>query len=179
MPNDRSAAWAAVVMARSVPGRRRATSQPTSERLVACCQAITRMGTSCRPPTPRVNRITGITGKLDLMPMRTDCKNYESRTYPTGETVRKCNIDLAPEAPWRCPENCVGFAARLADVNWAHGNLLSPPTPPEPPGLGDGAAELLDEAEEIVNAAGPRIMAELGVERDRQKAPWWKRLRKK
>ncbi len=75
------------------------------------------------------------------MPMRTDCKNYESRTYPTGETVRKCNIDLAPEAPWRCPENCVGFAPRLADVNWAHGNLIAPPTPPEPPGLGAGAAE--------------------------------------
>jgi hypothetical protein len=116
---------------------------------------------------------------MDIMPMRTDCKNYESRTYPTGETVRKCNIDLAPEAPWRCPENCVGFAPRLADVNWAHGNLLSPPTPPEPPGLDNGAAELLDEAEDIINAAGPRIMAELGVDRDRQKAPWWKRLRKK
>ena len=107
--------------------------------------------------------------------MRTDCKNYESRTYPTGETVRKCNIDLAPEAPWRCPENCVGFERRLADVNWTHGDLLSPPTPPEPPNLGKGAAELLDEAEEIVNAAGPRIMAELEVDRARKKAPWWKR----
>ncbi|MDQ4068849.1 MAG: hypothetical protein M3203_05165 [Actinomycetota bacterium] len=113
------------------------------------------------------------------MPMRTDCKNYESRTYPTGETVRKCNIDLAPEAPWRCPDNCAGFAPRLADVNWAYGDLISPPTPPEPPGLGQGAAELLDEAEEIVNAAGPRIMAELGVNRDRRKAPWWKRLGKR
>ncbi len=111
--------------------------------------------------------------------MRTDCKNYESRSYPTGETVRKCNIDLAPEAPWRCPENCVGFAPRLADVNWAHGNLLTPPPPPEPPGLDDGAAELLEAAEDIVNAAGPRIMAEIGVDRDRQKAPWWKRLRRK
>jgi hypothetical protein len=113
------------------------------------------------------------------MPMRTDCKNYESRTYPTGETVRKCNIDLAPEAPWRCPENCAGFAPRLADVNWAHGNLIAPPPPPEPPGLGAGAAELLDEAEEIINAAGPRIMAEMGIDRDRKKAPWWKRLRGK
>ena len=111
--------------------------------------------------------------------MRTECKNYESRTYPTGETVRKCNIDLAPEAPWRCPENCVGFERRLADVNWTHGDLLSPPTPPEPPGLGQGAAELLDAAEEIVNAAGPGIMAELGVNRDRRKPPWWKRLGKR
>jgi hypothetical protein len=116
---------------------------------------------------------------MDPMPMRTECKNYESRTYPTGETVRKCNIDLAPEAPWRCPENCVGFERRLADVNWTHGDLLAPPTPPEPPGLGEGAAELLDAAEEIVNAAGPQIMAELGVNRDRKRAPWWKRLGKR
>jgi len=41
--------------------------------------------------------------------MRTDCKNYESRTYDDGETVRKCNLDLAPEAPWRCPEHCSGY----------------------------------------------------------------------
>ncbi len=32
-----------------------------------------------------------------------------------------------------------------------------PPTPPEPPGLDDGtAAAVLDEAEEILNAAGIR-----------------------
>lgn len=108
--------------------------------------------------------------------MRTECKNYESRTYPTGETVRKCNIDLAPEAPWRCPENCSGFAPRLADLNWSYGKLVPPPTPPEPPGLGKGAAELLDAAEEIVNAAGPDIMAEFELRREREKAPWWKRL---
>ena len=38
--------------------------------------------------------------------MRTNCKFYESRTYATGESVRKCDLDLAPEAPWRCPEGC-------------------------------------------------------------------------
>ena len=48
--------------------------------------------------------------------MRQDCKNFESRTYPNGETVRKCNLDLAPEAPWRCPDDCPKFARRLADV---------------------------------------------------------------
>jgi hypothetical protein len=40
------------------------------------------------------------------MPMREECKNFESRTYANGETVRKCNLDLAPEAPWRCPDPC-------------------------------------------------------------------------
>ena len=43
--------------------------------------------------------------------MRQECKNFESRTYANGETVRKCNLDLAPDAPWRCPEHCHGVRA--------------------------------------------------------------------
>ena len=50
------------------------------------------------------------------------------------------------------------------------------PTPPEPTSL-EGVAELLDAAEEIVNAAGPDILAELG--REERKQPFWKRRRKK
>ncbi len=48
--------------------------------------------------------------------MRTECKNFESRSYPNGDTVRKCNLDLAPDAPWRCPENCPKYERRLADA---------------------------------------------------------------
>jgi hypothetical protein len=96
------------------------------------------------------------------MPMRADCKQFESRTYNDGETVRKCNLDLAPEAPWRCPENCPKFEPRMADVNWQHGTLITPPTPDEP--VGEGIGELLDEAEDIVNAAGPQILAEVRAE---------------
>lgn len=105
--------------------------------------------------------------------MRADCKHYESRTYPSGETVRKCDLDLAPEAPWRCPADCAGFERRLADVNWVHANLVTPPTPPEPDL--DGAAELLDEAEDIVNAAGRDVMADLNAE----KTSWWRRWRRR
>lgn len=108
--------------------------------------------------------------------MRTECKYYESRTYANGETVRKCDLDLAPEAPWRCPENCSSYAPRLADINWKHGSMIAPPTPAEPPGLDDGAAELLDAAEEILNAAGPAILADL--ERERAKKRWWRRWRR-
>lgn len=98
--------------------------------------------------------------------MRTECKNFESRTYATGDTVRKCNLDLAPDAPWRCPADCPGFERRLADVAWTHGTLVVPPTPPEPSGLDDGtAAALLDEAESILNAAGTEIRAEVAAER--------------
>ena len=101
--------------------------------------------------------------------MREECKFFESRTYRNGETVRKCDLDLAPEAPWRCPVDCKAFTPRLADVNWKHGSLITPPTPPEPKGLGEdpSIAALLDEAEDIVNAAGPRIRAEIDGERGR------------
>jgi len=100
------------------------------------------------------------------MAMREECKNYESRSYAGGETVRKCNLDLAPEAPWRCPENCPSYVRRLADVDWAHGSLVTPPPPPEP--VAQDIAALLDEAEDIVNAAGPAILAELAAEQKRK-----------
>lgn len=102
--------------------------------------------------------------------MREECKYFESRTYANGETVRKCDLDLAPEAPWRCPADCGSFAPRLADVNWSHGTLVTPTTPDEPPGLdehGDSIAALLDEAEDIVNAAGPSILAEVRADQAR------------
>ena len=102
--------------------------------------------------------------------MRQGCKFFESRTYGNGETVRKCDLDLAPEAPWRCPADCAAYQPRLADMNWQHGTLVTPPTPAEPPGLderGDEIAALLDTAEDIVNAAGPSIMAELRAEQER------------
>jgi len=104
------------------------------------------------------------------MSMREECKHFESRTYADRETVRKCQLDLAPDAPWRCPDGCVAFEPRLADVNWVHGSLVTPPTPEAPPGLDDGtAAAVLEEAEEIVNAASPEILAEVEAEQGRGK----------
>ena len=98
----------------------------------------------------------------DPMPMNQECKNFESRSYANGETVRKCNLDLAPEAPWRCPENCHAYEVRLADASWTVGSLVPPPTPPEPPGLDDGsAAAVLDEAEDFLNEVGKQVMADL------------------
>lgn len=99
--------------------------------------------------------------------MREDCKHFESRSYPNGDTVRKCNLDLAPEAPWRCPDDCPSFAKRRLDVNWSHGSLVTPETPDEPAGLGDddSIAALLDAAEDIINEAGPRVMADLDAEK--------------
>lgn len=101
------------------------------------------------------------------MGMREDCKQFESRSYPNGDTVRKCNLDLAPEAPWRCPADCGSYERRRVDVNWSYGTLVTPPTPEAPKSLGvdDGSiAALLDEAEDIVNQAGPAILAEMEAE---------------
>ena len=108
------------------------------------------------------------------MPMRQDCKHFESRTYPNGETVRKCDLDLAPEAPWRCPDDCP-LHPRLVDVNWSYGTLVTPTTPDEPDG--EGIAELLDAAEDIINAAGPDILAE--VEAEKANKGFLKKLRRK
>jgi len=104
------------------------------------------------------------------MPMRQDCKHFESRSYPNGDTVRKCNLDLAPEAPWRCPEDCPSFTKRRLDVNWSHGSLVTPETPDEPTGLGDddSIAALLDAAEDIINEAGPRVIADLDADRSKK-----------
>jgi|DEB0MinimDraft_10_1074344.scaffolds.fasta_scaffold00188_16 hypothetical protein len=108
--------------------------------------------------------------------MRQDCKHFESRTYGNGETVRKCSLDLAPEAPWRCPADCDKFTRRLADVNWSHGNLVTPETPAEPKSLGedDSIAALLDAAEDIVNNAVDATLADIAEERRQRtrKARW-------
>lgn len=105
---------------------------------------------------------------LCVVPMRQECKNFESRTYANGETVRKCNLDLAPDAPWRCPENCSAFEPRM-DAGWTYGSMVAPPTPPEPPGLDDGsAAAILDEAEDFVNSIGPQVMSETGMRKQRK-----------
>lgn len=108
--------------------------------------------------------------------MRQDCRQFESRTYPNGETVRKCNLDLAPDAPWRCPENCPKFEPRL-DVGWTYGSLVAPANPQEPPGLEDGtAAALLDEAEDFLNQVGPQVLRDLEAERAKSAEPGWKRF---
>lgn len=89
--------------------------------------------------------------------------------------MRKCSIDLAPDAPWRCPVDCPAFRPRTVEsLEWSHGTLTPDQGPEEPPDLERGAARLLDEAEDIVNAALPGLMEEL--ERERGRRPWWRRF---
>jgi hypothetical protein len=114
------------------------------------------------------------------MGMRSDCRHYESRTYDSGEAVRKCRLDLAPEAPWRCPDDCPSFELRRIDVGWQYGSLASAalPATPEPPTPHDASvAALLDEAEDIVNSVAPDIIAEF--ERKQAKKRPFRRRKKK
>ncbi|HZU79099.1 MAG TPA: hypothetical protein VE991_04220 [Acidimicrobiales bacterium] len=103
------------------------------------------------------------------MPMREECKHFQSRTYASGEVARFCELDLAPEAPWRCPEDCPSYERRLADAGWVHGSLVEPPVEREPDNVGPEALELLDQAEDIVNAVAPEALAEAERRRARQR----------
>ena len=109
------------------------------------------------------------------MPMRQECKHFESRTYANGETVRKCNLVLARDAPWRCPADCAKFERR-PDAGWTYGSMVSPVTPEEPPGLDDGsAAAVLDEAEDFLRSIGPGVLADVQSQQEQAKRGGWPR----
>jgi hypothetical protein len=107
------------------------------------------------------------------MPMREECKHYQSRTYKSGEVARFCVLDMAPEAPWKCPDNCPTYERRMADVGWQRGTLVSPPVEDEPEVTGD-VTEMLGQVEEIVNDAAPEILKEVlrDEKRSERKGRW-------
>jgi hypothetical protein len=112
--------------------------------------------------------------------MREECVHFQSRTYDSGEAARFCVLDLAPEAPWRCPENCPSYKPRLADVGWVHGTLVEPALEEEPGEGGPEVAALLDSAEDIVNEVAPTVLEEVRADdarRDRSGGRWWRRKR--
>ena len=112
--------------------------------------------------------------------MREECVNFQSRTYASGEAARFCRLDLAPEAPWRCPENCPSYRPRMADVGWVHGSLVEPALEEEPEDAGGNVAELLSSAEDIVNDVAPEVLDEVRAEdarRERAANRWWRRKR--
>jgi hypothetical protein len=108
------------------------------------------------------------------MPMREDCCHYESRTYDDGEVARFCTLDLAPEAPWRCPDDCPRYERiMLIESDFEEGSLARrPPVEDEPSGSAEDIVAVLDDAEAIVADATPEVIEEL----DRERLPWWRRL---
>lgn len=98
------------------------------------------------------------------MAMREDCRHYESREYDDGETARFCVLDLAPEAPWRCPADCPSFEHNANDGSFVTGSLETRAVEDEPDDDPDDIIGVLAEAEEIVNDAEPEVIAELDRE---------------
>jgi hypothetical protein len=112
--------------------------------------------------------------------MREECVHFQSRTYDSGEAARFCRLDLAPEAPWRCPDNCPSYRRRLADVGWVHGSLVEPALEEEPKDEGGDIAALLESAEDVVNDVAPGVLEEVRAEdarKDRSANRWWRRRR--
>ncbi len=112
--------------------------------------------------------------------MREECKHFQSRTYDSGEVARFCILDLAPEAPWKCPDPCPSYERRLADVGWVHGSLVEPPIEDEPDVPGEQVVAVLDSAEDIVNEIAPGVLAEVRAEdarREGKAGRWWRRRR--
>jgi hypothetical protein len=105
------------------------------------------------------------------VPMREDCRHFQSRTYDTGEVARFCSLGLAPEAPWRCPEDCNRYRPDLIDAGFVVGSLVRPAVEPEPDDDPAEIAALLAAADSIVTAVGPDIVRE--VEAQRHPRRWW------
>jgi hypothetical protein len=91
--------------------------------------------------------------------------------------VRFCELDLAPEAPWRCPDPCSSFAPRMIDVGWVPGSLVRPPVEDEPSLDGPDVVRLLEEASDIVDAVVPETVAEVEKEErtNERGRRWWRR----
>ena len=93
--------------------------------------------------------------------MRTDCKNFESRSLRTGDSVRRCRLDLAPEAPWRCPADCTAYSPRPLDLAWESGTDPNAAAGDlDEPDLTDAAFDILAQAESLLAEAGDSIRAE-------------------
>ncbi|MGI8851206.1 MAG: hypothetical protein ACR2KC_06055 [Acidimicrobiales bacterium] len=108
--------------------------------------------------------------------MREDCRHFQSRTYDTGEVARFCVLNLAPEAPWRCPEGCSSYQRDIIDATFVKGSLVRPTVEKEPEEAPEDIARLLDEADSIVTAVGPEILAEVEAERQGRRRWWpWRR----
>ena len=106
--------------------------------------------------------------------MREDCRHFASRTYDDGEAARFCVLDLAPEAPWRCPEDCAHFERSVIDGSFVVGSLKPTAVEDEPDETPEAIADLLDDATRIVMEAEPAVLSDL--DRAQPDRPWrWRK----
>lgn len=110
--------------------------------------------------------------------MREECKHFQSRTYASGEVARLCVLNLAPEAPWRCPDDCPRYERRTVDVGWIHGDLIEPPIESEPDVPVQEMTQVLERAESIVNEVAPEALAEARARDAKEARRRWFRKRR-
>src|SRR4051794_1105315 len=109
--------------------------------------------------------------------MREDCCHYETRTYDDDrEVARFCTLGLAPEQPWRCPDDCSRYERILMiGRDFQQGKLGgTPEVEEEPDGDSEEIAAMLADAETIVGAAEEGVLHDL---RGRKRRRWWQRRR--
>ena len=108
--------------------------------------------------------------------MSEDFRHFASRKYDDdGETARFCVLDLAPEAPWRCPENCASYERTVIDGTFVQGSLDRTRVEDEPDEAPDAIGDLLDDAEAIVDSAEADVLRDLGEQRAPSRRKWWQR----
>jgi hypothetical protein len=91
------------------------------------------------------------------------------------EASRLITWDLAPEAPWRCPENCPAYERSVIDSTFETAELSRPAVEDEPEGSVDDIEGVLADAEAIVEEAEPDAIRNLeATEGVAGKRPWWR-----
>src|SRR2546421_12970708 len=115
----------------------------------------------CTPTRDPTGRAAPGRWETGAVPMREDCCHYESRTYDDGEVARFCTLDLAPEAPWRCPEACPRYERIIMIASdFEEGSLAHPPpVEVEPEGPVDDIADVVSDAEAISYDPLHRVLA--------------------
>ena len=136
-----------------------------------------RLGACVAGRRPQVAGSSPAVWHTRAMPMREDCRHFASRLYDDGEAARFCVLDLAPEAPWRCPDNCPQYERSVIDGTFIQGSLARPPVDEEPDEKAEDIEDLLDDAEMIVEAAEPAVTADLDKNVP-QPSKWWQRRKK-
>ena len=112
--------------------------------------------------------------KTCLVPMREDCRHFESRTYVGGEVARFCVLGLAPEAQWRCPDDCAHYERSLIDGGFETAELARPLVEDEPEGSADDIEGVLADAEAIVEQAEPDAIREVEAAETHTAARRWR-----
>jgi hypothetical protein len=108
--------------------------------------------------------------------MREDCRHFESRVYSSGEAARFCVLGLAPEQPWRCPEDCAHYERSAIDASFETAELARPAVEDEPDDTPDNIEGVLADAEAIVEHEEFAALSEAeAADAKSSRRHWWSR----